>query len=87
MSRGESWKTRFFNLLQGRRSTQKNEDVFRNLLVFAACLAASLLLLWRAETFVDAAGCGLMLDRVMCIHLAVMIGMVGLMHGLDLLDA
>jgi hypothetical protein len=66
---------------------QKGQDTMRSLATSAICVAAAVFLLWRAETYVDAQGHGLLLARFMCICLGIMIGMVGLMHGLEALDA
>jgi len=66
---------------------EKTQNMLRGILTLALCIAASLLLLWRAETYEDLHGRALLLDRVMCILLAVLIAMVGVTRGLALLDS
>lgn len=66
---------------------QQGQNTMRSLAISAICVAAAVFLLWRAETYVDVQGQGLLLARLMCICLGIMIGMLGLMHGLQALDA
>jgi len=66
---------------------QKIQDYISRILTVGACIGISVLLLWRAETYQDTYGRALLMDRVMCILLAILIGIVGLMRGLALLDS
>ncbi len=59
----------------------------RGLFVFAMYLAPAIFLVWRAETYVDVHGHGLLLARCMSILLALMISMVGVMRGLETYDS
>jgi hypothetical protein len=65
---------------------QKIQDYISRILTIAVYIGISILLLWRAETYQDTYGRALLLDRVMCILLAILVGIVGLMRGLALLD-
>jgi hypothetical protein len=55
----------------------------RSLFVFVMYVAPAIFLVYRAETYVDGQGRALLLARAMCIVLAVMIALVGLMRCLD----
>ncbi len=55
----------------------------RSLVVFAVYAAIPISLVWRAETYVDQQGHALLLERIMCILLAVFLALTGLVQGLD----
>ena len=66
---------------------RKIQDYIIRILTVGTYIGISVFLLWRAETYQDAYGRSLLMDRVMCILLAILLGMVGLMRGLALLEA
>jgi hypothetical protein len=64
----------------------KSQDFMRFIVSLALYLGFPVYLIWRADTYVDAHGDAMFLARVMCILLAVMLGMVGLVRGLEMFD-
>ena len=65
----------------------RGQDFVRSIFVLAAYLMPAALLVWRAETYVDANGEGLLLARSMCILLALMIFLIGLMRSLEAFES
>ena len=55
----------------------------RGFVVFAMYAAIPILLVWRAETYVDQQGHTLLLERIMCILLAVSLASAGFVQGLE----
>ncbi len=55
--------------------------------VFVMYAIPAVFLVWRAETYVDSHGHALLLARLMCIVLALMISLVGLMRSMATFDS